>query len=165
MKARLLDLAQRLWDACPQPVRRTVLHATNDKFMVGVCGLIYDDDHRVLLLEHRFRTPWRWGLPGGFMERGEDLVQTVKRELMEEIGVEVHVDPTPFDTELVRGGGYLSITMLGRPGFDPRDLGDLGAGAEIVGGGFYGPEDLPEETYPYQKALLRRFWTDHRLKR
>lgn len=159
MKDRFLDVAQRLWDACPQPLRRRILHATNDKFMVGVCGLIYDDDDRVLILEHRFRTPWRWGLPGGFMQRGEDLVQTVKRELMEEIAAKIQVDPIPFDTELVGRGGYLSITMLGRPAFDPRDL-RIGGSAEIVGGGFYGPENLPEETYPYQRALLSRFWTD-----
>jgi ADP-ribose pyrophosphatase YjhB (NUDIX family) len=148
---------QLLWDVCPQPVRRIVLHSLNARFMVGVVGLIHDDHDRVLLLEHRFRTPYRWGLPGGFMKSGEDLIEALKRELREEIAAEVEIDPVAFDTEVVGGGSYLSVTMIGRPSFDPDGL-QIPETAEIVSGGFYGPGELPEGTYPYQRLLIERFW-------
>ncbi len=157
VRDRALRGAQVLWDVCPQPLRRAILHGLNARFMVGVVGLIYDDDLRVLLLHHRFRTPYRWGLPGGFMKGGEDLPAALARELREEIDVEVAIDPCAFDTEMVGRGGYLSVTLLGRPAFDPGAL-RIGESTEILGGGFYGPEALPEDTYPYQRGLIERFW-------
>ena len=27
-----------------------------------------------------------------------------------------------------------------------------------VSGGFFGPGELPEDTYPYQRLLIERFW-------
>jgi 8-oxo-dGTP diphosphatase len=151
-----LDLVQKVWDASPQPVRRAVLFALNARFMVGVVGLIHDGD-RVLLLQHRFRTPYRWGLPGGFMKSGEDMMGALRRELREEIGVEVEIDAVPFDTEMVGRGGYLSVTLIGRPSFEPKDLRILET-TEIMSGGFFGPGELPEDTYPYQRLLIERFW-------
>jgi 8-oxo-dGTP diphosphatase len=156
LRDRLLRGAQILWDTCPQPVRRVVLHSLHARFMVGVVGLIHDGE-RVLLLQHRFRTPYRWGLPGGFMKSDEDMKGALRRELQEEIGVEVEIDPIPFDTEMVGRGGYLSVTLIGRPAFEPRDL-RIGETAEIMGGGFFGPGELPEDTYPYQRLLIERFW-------
>ena len=153
----MLRGAQILWDSCPQPIRRAVLHSLNARFMVGVVGLIHDDRDRVLLLEHRFRTPYRWGLPGGFMKAGEDLAGALARELQEEIGVEVEIDPVAFDTEVVGGGSYLSVTLIGRPAFDPDRLA-IAESAEILRGGFYGRGELPEDTYPYQRLLIERFW-------
>ncbi len=153
---RWLRGAQVLWDGCPQPIRRAVLHTLNARFMIGVVGLIHEGD-RVLLLEHRFRTPYRWGLPGGFMKAGEDLTGALLRELREEIGVDADIDPVAFDTEMVGKGGYLSVTLIGRPLFDPSAL-EVGESAEIVAGGFFGPGQLPEDTYPYQRMLIERFW-------
>jgi ADP-ribose pyrophosphatase YjhB (NUDIX family) len=109
------------------------------------------------LLEHRFRTPYRWGLPGGFMKGGEDLVGALQRELREEIAVEVELEEGAFDTEVVGGGSYLSVTLIGRPSFDPDSL-KVSETAEIVSGGFFGPGQLPEDTYPYQRLLIERFW-------
>ena len=157
LRNRALRAAQVLWDVCPQPLRKAFLHATNARFMVGVVGLIHDDRRRVLLLEHRFRTPYRWGLPGGFMKSGEDMVAALQRELREEIGVEVEIEPGAFDTELVGRGSYLSVTLIGRPSFDPDAL-NVAETAEILGGGFYGPGELPADTYPYQRLLIERFW-------
>ena len=44
-------------------------------------GLIEDPDGRLLLLEHRFRVPLPWGLPGGFIKRGEEPAEALAREL------------------------------------------------------------------------------------
>lgn len=58
-------------------------------FTVTAGGLIFNDTGQVLLLKHRFRAGSGWGLPGGFLEAGEQPLEALKRELREEIGVEV----------------------------------------------------------------------------
>ena len=60
---------------------------------VGAVGAVFDDQGRVLLVEHMFRTDFPWGLPGGWIERGEDPRQTVAREIGEELGLSVDVGP------------------------------------------------------------------------
>ena len=52
------------------------------------CGcLIFDKQGRVLL--QRRKDDNLWGNPGGCMEVGETSIDTVKREILEEVGVEV----------------------------------------------------------------------------
>lgn len=48
---------------------------------------IVPDGGRVLLT--KVRSTGKWGLPGGGVELGETLEETVKRELLEETGVQV----------------------------------------------------------------------------
>jgi 8-oxo-dGTP pyrophosphatase MutT (NUDIX family) len=62
--------------------------------MVGAAVLILDDQDRLLLL-HRTDNDF-WGIPGGSMEPGESLVDTVKRETREETGLEIE-DLTFFE--------------------------------------------------------------------
>jgi 8-oxo-dGTP diphosphatase len=59
------------------------------RFTVGVVGVLVDPAGRVLLVEHIFHARRPWGLPGGWLARGEDPVQTVERELLEETGLRV----------------------------------------------------------------------------
>jgi ADP-ribose pyrophosphatase YjhB (NUDIX family) len=58
---------------------------------VGAVGAIFDEQGRVLLVEHAFRTDFPWGLPGGWVERGEEPRDAVARELHEELGLDVDV--------------------------------------------------------------------------
>ena len=53
----------------------------------GAAVIVTDADSRVLLLERA--DTGGWGLPGGFMEPGESLEETARREVMEEVGLEL----------------------------------------------------------------------------
>jgi 8-oxo-dGTP pyrophosphatase MutT (NUDIX family) len=58
---------------------------------VGAIGAVFNSQGQVLLVEHVFRPHYPWGLPGGWVERAEDPVETVRRELIEELGLRVQV--------------------------------------------------------------------------
>ena len=59
--------------------------------MLGVAGLIIEND-RILLIE-RGKEPMKgyWSLPGGLVEVGETLEIAVRREIREETGLEVDI--------------------------------------------------------------------------
>ena len=65
------------------------MRLTHTRFTVTAGAVIFNDQRQVLLLKHRFRTGSGWGLPGGFLERGEQPIEALRRELREEIGLEV----------------------------------------------------------------------------
>ena len=65
------------------------MRLTHPRFTVTAGAVIFNDKGEVLLLKHRFRAGSGWGLPGGFMETGEQPIDTLRRELREEIALEL----------------------------------------------------------------------------
>ena len=59
-------------------------------FRIGVFALIFDDQGRILLGRRR-DIDW-WNLPGGGMEKGETVDETLHREVLEETTLEVEVE-------------------------------------------------------------------------
>jgi mutator protein MutT len=70
-------------------MRRWTMRLTHPRFTVTAGAVIFNDKGEVLLLKHRFRAGSGWGLPGGFMEKGEQPIDALRRELREEIGLEL----------------------------------------------------------------------------
>ncbi len=64
-------------------------HATGSAcFRVAVSALIFNEGH--ILLALRNDIDW-WNLPGGGMEQDETVVEALRREVYEEVGLEVEV--------------------------------------------------------------------------
>jgi 8-oxo-dGTP diphosphatase len=130
-------LLVKLWRLMRGVSQWYVLWIFHDKFMVGVSGVIFDEEGRVLLLRHRYWRPGSWGLPGGYARRGEKLEETLCREVKEETGLDVQV--VGF-LRLVSGYKLrLEVNYVGRL---------LGGGLqldarEVIEARFFGVDDLP----------------------
>lgn len=83
------NLISRVWRKLPARMRRWTMRLAHTHFTVTAGAVIFNDKSEVLLLKHRFRAGSGWGLPGGFMEHGEQPIDALRRELREEIGLEL----------------------------------------------------------------------------
>jgi len=118
-------------------------------FTVGVVGLIFDGDGRLLLLEHTYRAQYPWGLPTGFVEHGEQPRDALEREMREETGFTVNLSTSPFvyvsDSPPILNVLYRGTFVAGH--FEP--------GAEISAARFFARKESPPLN-PEQAALLRK---------
>lgn len=73
----------------PQKVRQAAIRITQQKFTVSAAAIVTNDAGEVLLLRHLLRPRAGWGLPGGFMDAGEQPENAIRRELREETGLEL----------------------------------------------------------------------------
>jgi mutator protein MutT len=85
----LKELIGGIWRRVPRVLRRMTMRMTHSRFTVTAAAIVVDQQGRVLLLKHRFRPGTGWGIPGGFIEAGEQPDEGVRRELREEVGLEL----------------------------------------------------------------------------
>ena len=78
-----------IWKRLPPRLRLTLIRVTQKKFTASVAVIITNAEGKVLLLEHFLRPASGWGIPGGFIEYGEQPVEAARRELREETGIEL----------------------------------------------------------------------------
>jgi 8-oxo-dGTP diphosphatase len=67
-----------------------------------VCGICIEND-TVLMLKHEpgFRMPYFWLPPGGGIETGETMEDALKREFLEETGLEIKVGKLLFINQFI----------------------------------------------------------------
>ena len=85
----LKKILGKLWRKTPALIRRRATRLAQAKFTVSVGAVVFNAEGKVLLLDHVLRPASGWGIPGGFIEAGEQPERAVRRELCEEIGLEI----------------------------------------------------------------------------
>ncbi|MFC7807949.1 NUDIX hydrolase [Streptomyces olivaceus] len=142
-------LLTRLWRLL-RPVQSRLMWLLHAKYVVGVTGVVRDDEGRVLLLKHRMWPPGRqWGLPSGFAHKGEDFRQTVVREVKEETDLDVEVGRLVMLNSGLRTRlevAYEARLLGGELRLDP---------AEILDARWCRPDDLPSDAQPVCVPLIR----------
>jgi 8-oxo-dGTP diphosphatase len=73
----------------PITLRRWFSRFSNARFSATAGAVVVNDEGRLLLLKHVFRAGSGWGIPGGFIKPGEQPEEAVRRELREEVGLEL----------------------------------------------------------------------------
>ena len=94
---------------------------TNTRFTVTAGAVILNDKGEVLLLKHRFRPGSGWGLPGGFMEKGDQPIDALRRELREEIALEVD-DVKVFAARSFKKPKQVEVLFRGRANAQVKSL-------------------------------------------
>ena len=144
----LLSILGGFWRNTPKFFRKFVIRFSQQRFAVTVGAAIIDDENRVLLLKHVFRPGSGWGIPGGFINKGENPEKALRRELAEEIGLNLEnvriVHARTFRTtkqvEIL-----FQATPVGTP--NPRSV-------EISELGWFRFEDLPHGLNEDQKGFI-----------
>jgi ADP-ribose pyrophosphatase YjhB (NUDIX family) len=150
----LNDLLGGIWRRTPKALRRWTVRLSHPRFAVTAGAIITDSRGRVLLLKHRFRPGSGWGLPGGFMEQGEQPEETLRRELREEIGLEVE-DLKLFTTRAFKKAKQVEIVFRALAVGDTDQLS-----FEIQKASWFDPGEFPEGLPPDQVELIKRALND-----
>lgn len=107
-----------------------------DKFLVGVTGIIFNDKNEILLFKHTYRTH-SWSLPGGYLKAGEHPSEGLEREIKEESGFVVSVDES-LKTRTDRETARLDLCYVG-----VLIGGDFKTTHEVSEYGFFNQDNLP----------------------
>jgi 8-oxo-dGTP diphosphatase len=143
------DLIGGIWGHVPRVLRRLTMRLTNARFTVTAAAIVVDPQGRVLLLKHRFRPGAGWGIPGGFIGAGEQPDEAVKRELREEVGLELERVEL-VTTRAFKQPRQIEIVFRCRPQGDasPQSI-------EIRKASWFAIDSLPEGLPVDQQNLLR----------
>jgi ADP-ribose pyrophosphatase YjhB (NUDIX family) len=145
-----IELLGSIWRRLPGIVRRRLVRMGQGRFTVTAGAMIFDEQDRILLLDHVFRPDGGWGIPGGFLTTGEQPEAGLRRELREEIGIELadvellfaRTLPKPRQIEI-----YFRARAVGEP--NPCSF-------EIRSSGWFAIDDLPRELSKDQRSLIQR---------
>ena len=94
-----------------------------------------------------------WGLPGGYVDRGEVVESAAAREVLEETGLEIDIEGL-LGLFSESGNPVIVAAYAGR-----ETGGTLEAGPEALEVGFFDVDDLPELAFPRDREVLAR-WLD-----
>lgn len=86
----LKKLIGKIWKKLTPAARLKIVRLTQKKFTVSAAAIVTNEKSEVLLLDHVLRPFSNWGLPGGFINTGEQPEQAVRREILEETGLQLN---------------------------------------------------------------------------
>ena len=146
----LTQLLGAVWRRFPGKLKRWTMTFSHPRFSVTAGAIITDDRNRVLLLKHRFRPGSGWGIPGGYIDKGEQAEEALRRELREEAGLEVE------DVEILAARTFqrpqqVEIVFLCRAIGEPQQLN-----YEIEKAEWFVIDNLPSSLPKDQRKLLEQ---------
>ena len=137
-----------VWKYLPRIVRRRIVRLTQANFTVSAAAVITNPEGEVLLLNHVIRLESGWGLPGGFMEHGEQPEEGIRREIREETGIEMN-NLRLFQVRTI--GSHLEMIFRAESDGKPEILS-----SEITELGWFAGANMPAKMNRPQKALIQK---------
>jgi ADP-ribose pyrophosphatase YjhB (NUDIX family) len=137
-----------IWGRTPYFLRVRIIRATQPKFTVSVAAIIVNEKNEVLLLDHVLRPFFNWGIPGGFINAGEQPETAISREIREETGLElesvkmIRIRTTNRHVEILFRAG-----AVGAAAVKSREINRLG---------WFRVGEMPEQMSRTQKHLIEQ---------
>ena len=95
LPSRVQSFLFSLYRRLPVAARLFVVRRMTPSFYVGAMCVVERADGALLLLRQSYRRKTAWAFPGGLLQRNEAPVDAARREVCEEIGIDVDLDPVP----------------------------------------------------------------------
>ena len=148
--ARFHNVISKIWRRLPVRLRRWSMRLTHTRFTVTAGAIIFNQAGEILILKHRFRAGSGWGLPGGFLERGEQPIDALRRELREELDLEIE-DVEIFTARSFRKPKQVEVLFRGRANgpVKPRTM-------EVERAEWFSLDALPEGLPRDQRRLVEQ---------
>lgn len=140
----------KIWRRMPGRARWRLIRMSQPTFTVSAGAVVLNRDGKVLLLHHILRPGNGWGIPGGFLDRGEQPEKAIRRELLEETGIELH------DVRLLKAhtaARHIEFLYAARSDGEPRVLS-----REITELGWFAPGKLPEGLPRAHADIIESVW-------
>jgi len=126
-------------------------------FLIGVGCLIVDSEGKILLQKRKNSNfaDGKWAWVGGKIKLGEKICDALKREVKEEIGVDIEIisDLSYYEdiVDSVHGiyFGYVGKILKGKPEILEPEKCD---GLE-----WFNPNQLPEKTSDHTRVYIKRY--------
>jgi len=126
------------------------MRLVHTRFTVTAGALVFNQSGQILLLKHRFRAGSGWGLPGGFINAGEQPIDALRRELREELGLEIQ-DVEIFTARSFRKPKQVEVLFRGSAdgSITPRTM-------EVERAEWFSLEALPDGLPRDQRSLVEQ---------
>jgi ADP-ribose pyrophosphatase YjhB (NUDIX family) len=144
------DFLALLFRLTPRSVRLFLTRFGHARFIVSAGAVIVNEQGHVLLLKHVFRAGSGWGIPGGFIANTEQPEPALRRELREEVGLELD----QVELSFVRTMGkrkHLEIIFRCRTSGEARPQS-----LEVKSAAWFSLDALPKGLAEDQRRLINR---------
>lgn len=127
---------------------------------IRVAAIITDEQGRVLAVRHVKGEDTYWLLPGGGVEYGESLAESLVRELREETGLEVKPGRIAFVNDSIPPGGHRHVVNIYFMAEVCAGRLNLGTEANLAELRYMSPDELAAvKFYPdVREAIMPLLW-------
>jgi ADP-ribose pyrophosphatase YjhB (NUDIX family) len=150
--------SERNWGITMDYIKHVRSMVGHEKVIMVVSGAFIFDKENRLLLQQRLDNE-KWGLPGGFMELGETVQDTARREVFEETGLHLGklellgvYSGSKYDKTFSNGDQVSMVQFI----FTCKEYeGELiKQNAESMHNAFFALDELPDNLFPDHKVFF-----------
>jgi 8-oxo-dGTP diphosphatase len=127
------------------------------KLKVGVAVVLFDADHNILLGKRlNVLGEGTWGLPGGHQKIGESIEECARREVKEEVGIDLQKMELLEVSEMVETGLDYQLVEIGYESSAWEGILELREHKYCSEWKFFSPKELPKELFSAHEAIIKK---------